>query len=85
MGTPFSGANLPKARRFVGSSVEAGEGEISTVPASCIFQRITCVYCVFGEENERPRPIDLIPKRALAHQENSILYGGLHQKSCPMR
>ena len=41
--TPFSGANLPKARSFVGSSVEAGEVELSTVPASCMFQKITCV------------------------------------------
>ena len=37
----FSEDNLPEVPRFVGSNVEAGEGGLSTVPDSYIFQRCT--------------------------------------------
>ena len=71
--TSFSEDKLHKAPSFVGSSVEARVGGLSTAPASCIFQRITCSYLFFSE-NPRATRIGLIPKRALAHQEDSIVY-----------
>ena len=52
----FSEDKLTKAPRFGGSSVEAGVGGLSTVPASCTFQRITCSYWFFCEENQRTTP-----------------------------